>query len=81
MMSVRVADSGELHRLLSGKTIQYVAKNDQLLVVRCTDGTEVRVCWVDGEGRPVRGEPAVHFGGLHVLARPGKMFGKGRRVG
>ena len=77
-MLIRQMGMGDLHRHIQGKTIGYVAKTDQVLVIHCQDGTEVRVAWVNGNGEPVKGEPAIAFGGLNVLAKTASLMGRGQ---
>lgn len=66
----------KIHRHLSGKRIEYVARNGELLVIRCTDGSEVRVKWVDVNGNAIKGEPAMAFLGLNIHAKTGTLFGR-----
>lgn len=72
-MYMRTLSPGQLHRNITGKTVEYVAKNDRLLVIRFTDGSEVRVAWVDVDGNPINGEPAIAFAGLNIMAKSAKM--------
>lgn len=70
---MRVLDGPTLSHMLSGKEIEHVLRSDRLLVIRCTDGTEVRVAWVDGNGDPVTGQPAIAFVGRNVIAKVAEM--------
>ena len=70
--------SPKITDILHGKTIETVWKCENLLVIRCTDGIEVNVAWVDPNGEPINGEPAVRFAGLRVFAKVGSLTGKGR---
>lgn len=67
--------------LIHGKQIEEVTRNDTVLVIRCTDGTEVRVAWVNDNGEAVHGHPAIMFAGRNVKAKTATLFGKGRSVG
>lgn len=72
-LDIRTLSPGQLHRNITGKTVEHVAKTDRLLVIRFTDGCEVRVAWVDGNGEPVKGEPAIAWAGLHVYAKTAQL--------
>lgn len=65
----RTLSPGQLHRNISGRTVEYVAKTDRVLLIRFTDGFEVRLAWVDVNGEPLKGEPAIVFAGLNVHAK------------
>lgn len=54
---------------LRGKTVAEVTTNGHLLVVRTTDGTELTVAWLDGEGTPIKGKPAVAQSGVRMKTR------------
>jgi hypothetical protein len=69
---LRTFSGPRLSMLLAGKTIGEVYRNDELLVIRCQDGSEIRVAWVDeASGRPVKGRPAIAFHGRNVVPRSG----------
>jgi len=44
-------------------------------------GDEIRVAWVDVNGTPVKGEPAIAFFGRHIQAKVGSLLGKGKSLG
>lgn len=60
----------QIHALLTGKRIEYVATNGNILLVRCTDGFELQVAWVDDNGAPIKGKPVAQFVGTNIRARP-----------
>lgn len=61
----------DITKLLKDKSVEYVATNGHILVIRCTDGTELRVAWVDDNGIAVDGTPVLRFAGKHIIARNG----------
>lgn len=61
---------GDIHRALKGARIEYCATNGHLLVIRCEDGKEVRVAWVDDNGQPMSGTPVLQFLGSNIIAKP-----------
>lgn len=54
---------------LRGKTVAEVTTNGHLLVIRTTDGAELTLAWLDGEGVPIKGKPAVAQSGVRLFAR------------
>jgi len=59
----------QVHAQLKGREVEYVATNGHLLVIRCTDGRELQVEWVNDNGEPIRGKPVLRFAGVNVIAR------------
>ena len=80
-MNLRPFDGPQISLLMAGKVIAEVLKNDEVLIVRCVDGTEVRVAWVDDEGKQVKGRPAIEFAGRHVIASVAKMGARTYKAG
>lgn len=56
------------HRL-RGKTVAEVLTNGHLLQIRTTDGAELTLTWLDDDGKPLKGKPAVAQSGVRLLAR------------
>ena len=73
---IRPVPPGELHRHLHGKQIDHVLKTSELLVLHCTDGSELRIAWVDDAGKPVSGEPAIAYHGLRIQAQAAVVNGR-----
>lgn len=59
-----------LTEALNGKTVDVVLKNEHVLVIRCTDATELVVSWVDELGNPTAGEPKVVSVGVNIEVQP-----------
>lgn len=59
----------EIHRALAGRQVEYVATNGSILVIRCQDGRELQVAWVDDNGHAIKGRPVLRFCGTHVHAK------------
>ena len=53
---------------LAGREIEAIMKNQDTLVIRCTDGIEAHIAWMDTEGNPTQGEPTVTWYGKRVFA-------------
>lgn len=62
----------QLTQLLRGHQIEHLSTNGNVLVIRCTDGREVQVAWVDDSGRPLKGTPIALFAGTNIRAKLGK---------
>lgn len=62
-----------IHHTLTGQIIDYVATNGTILLLRTTTGKELQVAWVDDNGNPIKGKPAIRFSGTHVLALPARL--------
>lgn len=60
----------KLHSRMAGKTIHSIWRCGNLLEVRLTDGTSLKVGWRDEQGELVQGEPDLLFEGTHIRARP-----------
>lgn len=54
----------------AGKTVDVVLKCDNLLELRFTDGTCLKVGWRDDNGELIRGAPDLLFEGTHIRTRP-----------
>lgn len=59
----------QIHGQLKGKTVEYVATNGHILVVRCEDGRELQIAWVDDNGTPIMGKPMLRFCGTNIITR------------
>lgn len=53
-----------------GKTIDLVLKCDNLLELRFTDGTCLKVGWRDDNGDLIKGAPDLLFEGTHIRTKP-----------
>ena len=54
---------------LTGKRLESVMKSSERLLIRCEDGTEMQIAWVDDNGKPVKGRPVIKWFGRHVRAQ------------
>ena len=54
---------------MAGKTIELIMKSNERLLIRCEDGTEMQIAWVDDNGKPVKGHPVIKWFGRHVRAK------------
>lgn len=54
---------------LRGKVVAEVTTNGHLLCIRTQDGAELTLAWLDGEGVPIKGKPAVAQSGVKLRAR------------
>jgi hypothetical protein len=75
--TLRKLEGPTLSMLLAGKTVAEVSRNNELLVIRMDTGDEIRVAWIDINGVPVKGEPAIAFFGRNIRAKVGKLAGRG----
>lgn len=50
---VREGKSAPISEQLKGRKLERLLSTSEQLLIRCTDGTEVRVSWRDGQGRMV----------------------------
>jgi hypothetical protein len=64
----------DLSMRLAGRQIEAIMKTQNTLVIRCEDGTECHVAWMNEAGDPTEGEPAVVWFGRNVLAKTAKLF-------
>lgn len=55
---------------MAGKTIHSVWRCRNVLELRFTDGTSLKVGWRDDMGELINGEPDMLFEGTHVRAVP-----------
>lgn len=67
--TIKDFDGAVLSNLLYGKQLAEVLKTDQLLVIKCRNGDEIRVAWVNENGEPVKGRPAIAFFGREIVPR------------
>lgn len=58
----------DLHNRLAGKRIQAVMTNGHVLMLVMEDGAELQVAWLDGDGKPIKGKPAIVKQGLRLVA-------------
>ena len=65
-----------IHHQISGRRVHYVATNGNILLIKMEDGRELQVAWVDDNGNPIKGKPAIRACGLNVQVGVAKMFGK-----
>jgi len=54
---------------LRGKVVAEVTTNGHLLCIRTQCGAELTLAWLDGEGVPIKGKPAVSQSGVRMFAR------------
>lgn len=74
----------DVTRVLRGKRVAEVLTNGRVLQIRCHDGTEVSIAWVDDNGAPINGKPTAALYGHRLLARgmqdlirlPNQLFGE-----
>ncbi len=69
-----------LTTILSGKQIECIYHNGQVLLVRCTNGFEVKIAWLDDDGKPVDGSPHIVGQGIHIHANCANVQAKVHRV-
>ncbi|MEY5101240.1 MAG: hypothetical protein RJA36_3959 [Pseudomonadota bacterium] len=60
---------GAISMRVRGKTVADVLTNGHELRIACTDGSEVSVVWLDDNGAPLKGKPAIVQHGARLLAR------------
>lgn len=53
---------------LAGKVVAEVLTNGHVLKIRTTTGEEVDIVWLDDNGLPIKGKPAVQQHGVRLLA-------------
>lgn len=56
----------DIHDRLAGKRIAEVLHNGMALNIRTHDGADVLIGWVDENGRPVKGRPALLQSGARI---------------
>lgn len=59
----------DITRRLRGKTIGDVLCNGHILQIRTADGAEINIVWLDDNGKPLNGKPAVAQVGVRLIAR------------
>lgn len=60
---------GAISMRVRGKTVADVLTNGRELRIVCTDGSELSVVWLDDNGAPLMGKPAIVQHGARLLAR------------
>jgi len=65
----RQFDGPVLSQLLAGHVVKEVLKNNEVLIIKVENGDEIRVAWVDENGKPVKGTPAIAFYGRNIVPR------------
>ena len=55
-------------RLLN-KRVAAVLSNGNVLQIRATDGSEIDIAWLDDNGLPIKGRPALYTAGARLIAR------------
>ncbi len=68
---------------LAGGIVGAVALAIAAIAIRCHDGTEVNIAWVDDNGTPIKGKPTAALYGYRLLANgmrdlirlPNQLFG------
>lgn len=53
---------------LAGKVVAEVLTNGRVLKIRTTTGEEIDIVWLDDNGLPLKGKPAVQKHGVRLLA-------------
>jgi hypothetical protein len=53
---------------LQGKRVAQVMSNGHILSIRCDDGSEFNVAWVDDNGQAIKGRPVVQSRGGRLQA-------------
>lgn len=61
----------DITRRLRGKKVVEVLTNGHLLEIRTEDGGCITLAWLDDNGRPLKGKPAVYKHGIRLAAGPG----------
>lgn len=59
----------QLTTRLLGKRVAAVLTNGHILSIRTHDGTELEIAWLDDNGVPVRGRPALFKAGVRLNSR------------
>ena len=54
---------------LRGKKVAAVLTNGHILQIRTEDGAEIDIVWLNDNGQPIKGKPAVRQHGLRLQAR------------
>ena len=72
--------SAPITTFLGNKVIESVWKNDNVLCIRCIDGTEVHIVWADESGQAIGGEPKVVWHGRHVIANTQQLGAIGQEI-
>ncbi len=58
--------AGPISSWAGGKTVNFVMENGEEFVIVFTDGTKLRLEWVDDHGHTIRGKLRVKSAGTHV---------------
>jgi hypothetical protein len=59
----------DITRSLKGRKVECVLTNGSMLAIRCADGKELQIQWVDDNGQPINGKPVLRMAGTHIIAR------------
>jgi len=59
----------DINLRLYGKRVAAVLANGHVLQIRTEDGAEVDIVWLDDNGRPLKGKPALVKHGIRLDAR------------
>lgn len=71
----------DLTRAVRGRKLAYVASNGSVLSIRCEDGSEINIRWVDVNGVTIKGQPVIETGGYRIRARDFSDLIVARQVG
>lgn len=66
---------------LAGRQVECALTNGNMLCIRCTDGRELQIQWVDDNGNPLKGKPLLRMAGTHIIARGAREILHRREVG
>ena len=55
--------------LMHGREVDTVWTNGQLLVIKCKDGREIRIAWLDDNGNVIKGHPVIQDFGVRLAAQ------------
>jgi hypothetical protein len=58
----------ELSNALRGREVAAVICNGHIVVIKCHDGREIRVAWLDENGETVKGTPVLEGHGFRLRA-------------
>jgi hypothetical protein len=59
----------DITRRLRGKTVSEVVTNGNALRIHTNDGAELDIVWLDDNGVPIKGKPAVRTHGARLVAK------------
>lgn len=58
----------DIHNRIAGKTVAAVLTNGHILQIRCHDGSEINIVWLDDNGVPMKGKPVAAQCGVRIVA-------------